>query len=182
MFRFSVAFINNFIVVCLMWLIVLTTLYYVSEAIYSSYQPIKTVNNVAQITVVNNQNNLAIINKSNVENLATRLEGASVERGQRLFAQCALCHTAAANAQNRVGPNLWDIIERPVGLLNNFNYSTVMRQLGQSGAKWNDERLDAFLAAPQRVLPGTIMAYRGMNNAQERADLLLYLHRLTDNR
>ncbi|UXN06162.1 c-type cytochrome [Bartonella sp. HY761] len=178
MFRISVATINNFILICLLWFIVLITLYYVSETIYSNPDPIKSENSLVQEP---SANNIADKTTTTTKTLETRLATGDIEHGRKLFGECGLCHIPAENGPNRLGPNLWQIVGRPAGTVNGFNYSSAMRQLGQSGAKWNYQSLDAFLSAPQRTLKGTIMTYKGMKDAQDRADLLLYLRSLSDN-
>ena len=177
MFRISVATINNLILICLLWLIVLITLYYVSETIYSNPDPIKSENIIAQLPNTTNASDKPIATKS----LDMRLASGDLEHGRKLFGECGLCHIPAQNGPNRLGPNLWQIVGRPVGSISGFNYSSAMRQLGQSDTKWDFQSLDAFLTAPQRTIKGTIMTYKGMKDPQDRADLLLYLRSLSDN-
>ena len=44
-----------------------------------------------------------------------------------------------------------------------------------SGVVWNDKTLDAWLADPQHVVPGNEMTFRGIDNAQQRADIVAFL-------
>jgi cytochrome c len=43
------------------------------------------------------------------------------------------------------------------------------------GVTWAPDTLDAFLAAPMKYVPGTRMAFAGISNPQERADVIAYL-------
>jgi cytochrome c len=54
----------------------------------------------------------------------------------------------------------------------NFNYSAQMKA---KNVTWNKTTLDAFLTSPTRYVPGTRMAFAGLLNLQDRADLTAYL-------
>jgi len=54
----------------------------------------------------------------------------------------------------------------------NFPYSNSMKK---SGILWSDKHLFVYLKAPAKYVPGTRMAFAGLNDAQERADLIAYL-------
>ena len=45
---------------------------------------------------------------------------------------------------------------------------------------WTYEELDKFIHNPKGDIPGTIMAFAGIPSANERADVLAYLHTLSD--
>lgn len=93
--------------------------------------------------------------------------------GARIFAsQCSLCHALQANAAPKAGPNLWGVFGRKAGSLHGFTYSAAMRD---SNVVWTPSTLDAFLAAPDRFLPGTAMAYPGLATENERSALITYL-------
>jgi len=99
--------------------------------------------------------------------------------GARLFRQCAACHTITPQGANRVGPSLWNIVDRPVASLPNYRYSRALSELGQVGAVWDEERLNAYLTAPAQAVIGTTMAFRGLSDAQTRAAIIAYLRTLT---
>ena len=48
------------------------------------------------------------------------------------------------------------------------------------GGVWDYEALNGFLANPKGWAPGTKMAYRGLKDTQDRADLVAYLRGLSD--
>lgn len=105
---------------------------------------------------------------------------ADVARGRLLFQQCALCHGATKNSANRLGPSLWQVVDRPIASLNNFKYSDIMLKLGREGKKWDEDTLFAFLKSPRQYAPGTFMAFFGIAWPQDRANLIAYLRSLTD--
>ncbi|MCS6986014.1 MAG: c-type cytochrome [Sphingomonadaceae bacterium] len=103
-------------------------------------------------------------------------EDAEVRRGRLLFLQCRACHTLAAGEAHRVGPNLWGVLDRPVGSAAGFAYSPA---LSRWGGRWTPERLDAFLADPAGAVPGTTMAFGGLARPEDRRALARFLAQAT---
>jgi cytochrome c len=107
--------------------------------------------------------------------LAERLASADADKGQRLFRQCAACHTIAPGGGDRNGPNLHTVMGRPVAAGSaRFGYTAALES---AGGNWTPPRMDAWIENPQRFAPGTSMAYPGMPNGVDRADLIAYLSR-----
>jgi cytochrome c len=98
------------------------------------------------------------------------LKGDAVH-GEKVFAQCKACHVLDPG-QNRVGPSLHGIVGRTAGQVPGYTYSAANTA---ANWVWTEEKLYAFLEAPQKVMPGTRMSYYGMKDAQDRADLIAYL-------
>ena len=40
---------------------------------------------------------------------------------------------------------------------------------------WNSKTLDAYVADPQKAVPGNVMPFSGVADAKQRADLIAYL-------
>lgn len=99
-----------------------------------------------------------------------RLSGDTV-RGQRIFAQCATCHSPEQGV-NRVGPSLYGIVGRRAGSIPGFRYSAANQS---SGITWTEQELFNYLQDPRARIPGTIMAFVGLRNPQQRADVIAYL-------
>ncbi|ABV92400.1 cytochrome c552 [Dinoroseobacter shibae DFL 12 = DSM 16493] len=91
--------------------------------------------------------------------------------GERLWRQCQACHKLEAGA-NGVGPYLHGIVDRPKHAADGYAYSDAL--LSQDGA-WTPENISAFLENPREYAPGTKMAYRGMPDVEDRANLIAYL-------
>ena len=94
--------------------------------------------------------------------------------GKRQFAICSACHATSADAPPRIGPHLAGIAGRDIASLD-FAYSS-----GLSGVEgtWTDEKMDAFLEAPQTFAPGNRMAYAGERDPAKRAALIAYMKTL----
>lgn len=117
-----------------------------------------------------------------VESIAVRLASVDLAKGQSLYGRCVACHTPDNGGANKVGPNLWDIVNRPIATHEGFAYSGAMREFSEGGTVvWDYDHLDHFIAAPKGLIRGTVMGFAGLKNPQDRADIIAYLHTLSDN-
>ena len=107
---------------------------------------------------------------------AASTETASAETaksaGETSFAKCAACHKVEKGAPNGIGPNLHGIVGRAVASAEGFAYSAAMKA---KGGVWDDVTLDAYLENPRKAVPGTKMAFAGINNTAERKALIDWL-------
>jgi len=97
------------------------------------------------------------------------------QRGEEIYARCGACH---AIENNRTGPRHCGLFGRRAGSVTGFAYSPAMKR---SRIVWDARTLDWFLTNPLRAVPGTTMGYAGIDDAQERADLIEYLRTATAN-
>lgn len=109
--------------------------------------------------------------------IAELLPKASPDAGEDGFKKCAACHTNDKGGTNKVGPNLWNIIGRPVGQVAGFAYSDAVK--GKGGA-WTWEALAVYLNDPRGTIPGNKMAFAGVTDPNDLADLLVYMRKLGD--
>ncbi|MCH9807853.1 MAG: c-type cytochrome [Alphaproteobacteria bacterium] len=98
-----------------------------------------------------------------------------VRRGAEVYQRCSACHRLGANAQNRIGPQLNDLLGRKAGSIEGARYSPAMKQAGADGLVWSAETIDAFVADPKGYLKGTTMGLRGVEDAGDRKALVAYL-------
>jgi len=95
--------------------------------------------------------------------------------GPTLFKQqCATCHFTKLSEPVRQGPSLFRIVGRPAGKVDGFHYSA---GFAKADFARDDVRLDAWLANPEAIIPGAIVAYR-QPKAETRAAIIAYLKEL----
>ena len=103
------------------------------------------------------------------------------EKGEVVFNKCKSCHEIGDGAKNRVGPQLNGVFGRTAGTVADLKYSKSMIRMGNDGLIWAEETLDAYLENPKALVSRTRMSFRGMKDAEDRADLLAYLRIYSDN-
>ena len=95
-----------------------------------------------------------------------------VAAGESSFRKCAPCHSIGPDAANKVGPELNGIDGRKAGTMEGYNYSEANKS---SGLTWNESDFPAYIRAPMQAMPGTRMAFVGIKNDKDIADLWAYM-------
>ncbi|MCX8995621.1 cytochrome c family protein [Rhizobiaceae bacterium BDR2-2] len=108
--------------------------------------------------------------------LSELLASADASAGQAVFRRCAVCHDASAGGPNKVGPNLYGIIGRPMAEHEGFAYSEAMKSYADGGKTWTFEELNNYLTNPKDEIPGNKMAFAGLRRDEDRANLLAWLN------
>lgn len=93
--------------------------------------------------------------------------------GEKVFKRCKACHKLEEGKKG-VGPSLFGIVGKPVASAEGYKYSKAMVEWG-AGKVWDEEQLEAFLAAPKKVIKGTKMSFAGLKKEQQIDDLIDYL-------
>lgn len=106
------------------------------------------------------------------------LSKASAEKGANLVKKCAVCHDFNKGGPNRVGPNMWGIVNNKKAHRADFNYS---KALLAKGGNWNYEDLFHMIYKPTEFIPGTKMNFVGFKKPEDVADVIAYLRTLSDN-
>ncbi len=88
------------------------------------------------------------------------------------FAPCKACHSVAKGGPALVGPNLFGVLGAAAGAKPGYAYSPAMKA---AKLRWDRARLDAYLANPKAVVPGTKMAIPGIKDAAARKAVIDYL-------
>ena len=91
--------------------------------------------------------------------------------GKKVFKKCVACHSLQ-EGKNKIGPSLYNLLDRKAGLVEGYKYSKAMKN---SGVVWDEESLDKFLTKPRKFIPKTKMAFRGIKNKSLRDDLISFL-------
>jgi cytochrome c len=110
--------------------------------------------------------------------LGTLLAKADPAKGQTIAKACQACHDFTKGGPNKVGPNLWDVVDRPIASHEGFTYSDDLKK--HSGDKWTFENLNTFVHDPKGYAPKTKMTFSGVKPDGQRADVLAFLRTLSD--
>ena len=111
------------------------------------------------------------------EPLPVLLAHADLKKGEALAHACGACHNFEKGAGAKVGPPLWGVVGRPVASIAGFSYSDAIKG---KGGNWDYDKINAFITSPKTYAPGTKMTYAGEADPDKRADILDYLHTLSD--
>ncbi len=112
------------------------------------------------------------------EPLPMLMAKADVGKGESFAKACGACHNFEKGAAAKVGPPLYGVIGREVASVPGFSYSDSLKSKGGS---WDYEKVNAFITSPKAYAPGTKMTYAGESDPMKRADIIDYLHTLSDN-
>jgi cytochrome c len=107
------------------------------------------------------------------------LKSADAAKGAGIAKKCMACHDVSKGGPNKIGPNLWDVVERPVAAHEGFAYSDAMKAKAGEAKTWTYENLNTFLTKPSAYVPKTKMTFAGLKD-QDRANVLAYLQSLSD--
>lgn len=114
--------------------------------------------------------------------IADLLATANAEAGAAIFKKCQACHSGEKGGPNKVGPDLWDIVDRPVASHEGFAYSAGMKEYSKGGTeKWTYENINHFITSPKKDVKGTAMGFAGLPKEEDRANVIAYLRTLSDN-
>jgi cytochrome c len=100
-------------------------------------------------------------------------------KGETDAAICKACHAFEKDAPSPIGPNLHNVVGRKIASVEGFNYSPALK--AKAGETWTYEHIDAMVHKPADYAPGTLMAFPGLADAQQRANVILFLRSKTDN-
>jgi cytochrome c len=110
--------------------------------------------------------------------LAALLQTASAKRGEADTQRvgCTACHDFSKGGHAIVGPPLYGVVGRPVASLPGFDYSAALKA---HHGPWTYAELNKWITKPAEYAPGTKMTFAGLDDAKERADIIMYLRSLS---
>ena len=118
------------------------------------------------------------INTESQVDISALLTLGNAEHGAKVFKKCAACHSVNKNGKNKIGPALYDVVGRQVGAVSDYKYS---KALAGHDKTWTFEELNGFLLKPAKWIKGTKMAYAGLRKEKDRASVIKYLNKNSNN-
>jgi cytochrome c len=107
----------------------------------------------------------------------TVLPAADVAGGKTVSVKCEQCHDLSKGGPNKIGPNLYGVVDRPRATHPGFDYSGAMKSKNDP---WTYDELFKYLKSPQSYVPGTKMTFAGLPREQDRINLIAYLRSNAD--
>tara|TARA_B100001057_G_scaffold305749_1_gene305897 strand:- start:104 stop:646 length:543 start_codon:yes stop_codon:yes gene_type:complete len=101
-----------------------------------------------------------------------------IATGEKVFKKCAACHSIVKGGKNNIGPALYNVVGRQVGSINDYKYS---KALSGYNKEWTIEELNGYLIKPAKWIKGTKMAFAGLRKEKDRASVIKYLNKNSDN-
>jgi len=101
-----------------------------------------------------------------------------ITHGQKVFKKCAACHSIVKGGKNNIGPALYNVVGRKIGIVEDYKYS---KALASYNKEWTVEELNGYLIKPAKWIKGTKMAFAGLRKQKDRASVIKYLNQNSDN-
>ncbi|MBI4921164.1 MAG: cytochrome c family protein [Devosia nanyangense] len=114
-----------------------------------------------------------------IVSIGTLLAAADPKAGEASAKKCQACHDLTSGGPNKTGPNLYDVVERVIGSHPGFGYSPGMVEHQGKGDTWTYDALNQFIISPKAFVPGTKMAFAGVKDDKERANIIAFLATLS---
>ena len=109
--------------------------------------------------------------------IAALLALGTVEHGQKVFKKCSACHSIKKGGRNNIGPALYNVLGRNMGVLEDYKYSKALIAFGKD---WTFNEMNSFLIKPTSYIKGTKMAFAGLKKEKDRASVILYMNANSD--
>ena len=92
--------------------------------------------------------------------------------GEQSFRKCLPCHSVGPEARHKIGPTLNGLEGRKSGTIDGYNYSEANKK---AEIVWSTDSFKDYIVNPMAKVPGTKMAFAGIKNDTEIANLWAYL-------
>ena len=111
-----------------------------------------------------------------LEPIAPAMAKADPQKGQQVAKVCLQCHTFEKGGANKIGPNLFGMMEENIAAVPKYQFSPALT--AHKDEKWDPDKLNVWLFKPQDFAKGTKMSFPGLPKVQDRADVTAYLESL----
>ena len=170
---------NKIIVSIIFALILVLGINKITDVIFYVEKPEKSAYQVANATTETTTTTTEISSENSESgNIMALFASTSAAEGAKIFIKCLTCHSIGKGDSNKIGPNIFGVLNRRAGSVSDYKYSKAMLTYGKV---WSFEEMNGFLTKPKDWVKGTKMSFVGLKNAKDRAAVILYMNENTDN-
>ena len=160
--------INKIVAAILVVFLVVFGIGKISDMVFHVEKPNTSAYKVEVSTVSSTQESTS----NQVVDIAGLLAMGDLDHAKKVWKKCSACHAFDSGGKNKVGPALWNIVNRQMGASNDYAYSDA---LASFGGVWDYQSLNAFLAKPKVYIAGTKMNFGGLKKSKDRANLIAWM-------
>ena len=170
--------INKIIAAVLIVALLLIGIGKLSDIIFHVEKP-KTPGYAVEVeqAVATNKETSSVTTDEKIDIVALMAMG-DLATGEKVFKKCSACHSIVKGGKNNIGPALYNVVGRKVGVVTDYKYSKALTEYGK---EWTFEELNGYLIRPAKWIKGTKMAFAGLRKEKDRASVILYLNKNSDN-
>ena len=169
--------INKIIAAILLVVLLVIGISKVSDIVFYVEKP-KTPGYKVDVEQIDSSSNLATEVVEVKVDIAKLMSLGDIASGEKIFKKCAACHSIVKGGKNNIGPALYNVVGRKVGIVEDYKYS---KALASYDKEWNFEELNGYLIKPAKWIKGTKMAFAGLRKEKDRASVIKYLNQNSDN-
>ena len=169
--------INKIVAAILMVALLVIGISKISDIVFHVEKP-KKPGYVVEVEQVASSSSSEIEKSEEIIDIAALMALGEISHGEKVFKKCAACHSIAKGGKNNIGPALYNVVGRKVGVVSDYKYS---KALSGYDKEWTFEELNGYLIKPAKWIKGTKMAFAGLRKEKDRASVIKYLNQNSDN-
>ena len=169
--------INKIVAAILMVALLIIGIGKISDIVFHVEKPETPGYKVEIDQAVSSSNLTAEVVEAKVD-IAALMSMGDIASGEKIFKKCAACHSIVKDGKNNIGPALYNVVGRKVGVVSDYKYSKAFLNYDKS---WTFEELNGYLIKPAKWIKGTKMSFAGLRKETDRASVIKYLNQNSDN-
>ncbi len=166
--------INKIVAAVLVVFLVVFGIGKISDIIFHVEKP----NTSAYKVEVSTASSAQDLNTDQLVDITALLAMGNLDDAKKVWKKCSACHSIKKDGKNKIGPVLYNVLGRNIAALDNYKYSKALMAYGKT---WTFEEMNGFLKKPQAYIAGTKMAFAGLKKEKDRASILLFMNKNSDN-
>ena len=169
--------LNKIIAAILMVALLVIGIGKISNVIFYVEKP-KTPGYAVEVEQVTSSTEVSSKTVEAIVDISALMALGDINHGEKVFKKCAACHSIAKGGKNAIGPALYNVVGRKTAVVEDYKYS---KALASFDKEWTFEELNGYLIKPAKWIKGTKMAFAGLRKEKDRASVILYLNKFSDN-